>query len=175
MSDNRKPNTATAVAEPSAEKRKFVFTDYTDNSDGFDPTDITGYLKDGADTSGYHFDWVRHTNHAKAQSRYFVPVKPDTHGDLFKANAFDPIHGLIGRGQQYMSHTMGGIPELSLWVRPVEADIAEKEQMNKYSQRRLDPAYNEELSELQNRMGKVIGAEHVRSTTTTSRSGWGNN
>lgn len=159
---------------PAPEKPKFIFTDYTDNSEAFDPTDISGFLKDGVDPTPYHFSWIRHTDHGIAERRYFQRVRKDTHGDMFKAEAFDPIHGIIGRGQQWMSHTMNGIPEVSLYIRPAEANEEELKQMNKASQRRLDPNHNEKLREIQDRIGSVIGTEHVSGSITTNRSGWNN-
>lgn len=164
--------------EPAAgvpEKQKFVFSDYSDNTESFDPSDISAYVKEGVDMSPYHTTWIRFTHHEKAMRRYFRRVKADEHGDLFKADAFDPIHGLIGRGHEYMAHTMNGIPEVALYIRPVEANEAEARQLNEASQKRLDPANNEALRKVQERIGSVVGAEHAGagiSTTRTRPSNW---
>lgn len=175
MSDTKKNPTVEKEAVPATkpDKPRFVFADYVDNTEGYDPTDINQFLKDGADVSGYQFAWLRYDDHGKAQSRYYVQVKQDTHGDLFRADAFDAINGCIGRG--YGKKEMGGVPEISLFCRPAEADIAEQEQMSRASQRRLDPEHNKGLNDIKERIGNVIGSQHVSGKTSTNRSGWGSN
>lgn len=160
----------TRQAQPTKEKPRFVFAQYSDISELQDDSDVEALLADGFDPSPFHFAWMKHDQQKEAERRYFRKVTQATHGHMFKADAFDPVHGVVGRGAQYMKPSMGGVPELCLYERDIEAEEAEMEQMTAKSRKRSDPEANAELQEIRNRMGTAVGMKHVNGGV---RSGWG--
>jgi hypothetical protein len=154
------------------EKSKFVFLDYMDHSGPVDESKVDDLVTDQFDPSMYHLAWIRHDGLEKATSRrYFTVVRRETHGDLFKDEAFDPIQGVVGRGKQHLHPTMGGIPEIYLCIRPMEANIEEQKQMSKASMRRLQE--DSKIQEMRQKMGSVVGTE-ILGGVSMGRSGWGN-
>ncbi len=177
MSSNKTKTTNTPQPQDNQQaedvkqgKPRFVFSQYSDIAEVPDDSDIEPLLAEGYDPSPHHFAWMKHNQHSEAERRYFTRVTQATHGHMFKEEAFDAVHGVIGRGAQNMKNTMGGIPELYLYERPIEAEQAEMEQMTAKSRKRSDPTQNAELQEIRQRMGNAIGMKHVRGGV---RSGWG--
>lgn len=157
--------------QAAAAKPKYTFSDYQDDDSTRDTSRIDGLYTDEFDPDQYDPLWVRFDGHERAERRYFEEVTRDTHGHLFKDSAFDPILGVIGKGREYMHASKGGIHELTLWIRPIEAKIAEDQQMQAASARRLQD--NEKIKEIKERTGSVVGANVFGGVSMShSSKGW---
>jgi len=168
--NNSKPKAAETPAVDVKPKRQYVFHQYQESHATFDKSDVSHILKDGFDASPWHFAWIRYDKQKEAESRYFQKVTESTHKDWFDHGAFDPIHGTVGMGNEYLHPSYNGIPEVELFVREQEANQAEQEQMAAASARRLEE--NPEVRAIKERMGNVVGT-HVFGGVATNVTGWG--
>lgn len=162
----------TKALTETGEKPKFVFADYQDNTGPVDTSRVDDFLTDEFDNNMWQLAWIRHDGLEKAQRRYYEVVRRDTHGHLFKDEAFDSVQNIIGRGREHLHPTMGGIPEVYLCIRPREAGVQEQLQMSRASGRRLQD--NEEIQGIRDKIGSVVGPEHLTGGFSMNRSGWGN-
>lgn len=127
-------DTETTVA---AKEPEFYFPQYHDNTDAKDRSDISEMLKPGVDFAPYHAAWIRYDKKREAaKNRYFQEVRKETHGHIFAEEAFDD-NGVIGMGHEFMHPSFGGIPEVTLHIRPAAANEAEQAAMSDASARRL--------------------------------------
>lgn len=158
-------------SQAASAKPKYNFSDYQDDDSTRDTSRVDGLVTDEFDPDQWDLLWARYDRHEKTQRRYFEQVCRDTHGHLFKDKAFDPILGVIGKGKEYLHSSLGGIYELTLWMRPIEAKIAEDQQMQAASARRLQD--NEKIKEIKDRTGGVVGANVFGGVSMShSSKGW---
>lgn len=171
---NTRQNAQAEAQETTAprSKKTFTFDAYQEAAAAKDPSSIDEFVTDEYNPNEWSCAWIRYNNLEKAQkTRYFDIVRRDTHGHLFKDAAFDPLTNQIGRGKEYLHPSMGGIPELTLCIRPKEAEIEEERQMSEASARRLEQS--DKLKDIKERMGNVVGANVFGGVSMShSHSGW---
>lgn len=164
-----KPTVAPATATQNT-KPKFVFEQYQDDVTGADPSRIDEFITEEFSFDEWQPAWIRYDGHEAAVKRYYSRVQRDTHGHLFKDEAFDPIHNIIGKGKERLNPMLGGIPEVALYIRPREAADEEQRQMSAASARRLQD--NQKLQEIRDKIGNVVGTDSVFGGVSMGR-GWG--